>query len=99
MIVAQTDAATDVLVSLLQYGPLGLFVLAIITGLVWAKPSVQRIIQERDDMAACLDRELELRHDTLAALRTKLDQLSAQHTASDQQIAELRRLLERLESR
>ncbi len=103
MILAQADPATDVFVALLQYGPLGLFAIAVMTGLLWAKPGVQRLMRERDEMAVRLDREVESRLETLAALKRAIEQMDVQHAAYVSQVtrelAELRRIIERLEDR
>lgn len=41
----------------LNYGVLGLVVVAILTGLLWARPSVERVLAERDAHLASLTEE------------------------------------------
>lgn len=49
---AAGDASTRGWDYLLQLGVLGLFVAAVLTGLIWVKPAVDRILKENEELKA-----------------------------------------------
>ncbi len=57
---AATDPAASALISLLQYGVLGAVVVGLITGWLWPRPAVRRLIEEKDALAAELREQRKL---------------------------------------
>lgn len=74
MCFAQAQDAPDVVGQWLQYGALGLVIVALLLGWLWAKPAVDRIIRENESLRARLDRCQEERQ---AELRRLSDEVRA----------------------
>lgn len=47
-LLAQDGASSDPVLSFLQYGVLGLVIVALLLGWLWAKPAVERIITDKE---------------------------------------------------
>jgi molybdopterin biosynthesis enzyme len=65
LLVAQSDTtsgsgATDIITMLFQYGLPGLVIAALLVGLLWAKPSVDRLIKDKEKAEAQRDELLRI---------------------------------------
>ena len=87
------DAST--LIDILQYGALGAFVIALIMGWVWSKPSVNQILAERDKTIADRDKTIARLIEERNALNTErkeiLKDLIEEHEELNRLIREGRR--------
>ena len=87
MILAQTTAP-ETLLDWVQFGVLGLVVIALIMGWLWAKPSV-------DQLLASISR---LNNEN-AVLREEIAKVRFEHSSCESQIIQLRRDLDRAKRR
>lgn len=69
------NGSADLFSELLRYGFPGLCIIGLLTGLLWAKPAVERIIKDKEAAEAQRDRMLE-------AYETKIIPALAQSTAT-----------------
>lgn len=63
-------------VEFVQYGALGLIILGLLLGWLWAKPAVDRIINENERLRARLDQCQEERMNELRKLRQEVKALA-----------------------
>lgn len=87
-IVSPPQSTPDTILTFLQYGVLGIVVFALIRGWIWAKPSVDHLLQS---IARLTSENAHLREE-IVSLRKEIE-------AADDEIRELRKDLGRLQRR
>lgn len=88
---AQTPpgGATDPILDFVQYGVLGLIIVALLLGWLWAKPAVQQIIKDKERADERADRAESQRDELLKQYEEKVLPVIGENTRASQQLSPL----------
>jgi hypothetical protein len=71
----QVDTGADPISSWIQYGSLGLVIIALLTGLLWAKPAVDRVLAQNDRLRDERSQQMEALIGEVHALRNEVREM------------------------